>query len=156
MKKSIKKKRTYETACKQSPISRKQLINDFYQEWQECYGPALTSLDKKYLEGLDPQSCEQVMANARLVLKSPYLKAVYNGLRDLGEDISDLIEFDLQAKAKIKPVLQDIFTRRPDDFGYYLQIMHDKGNFPTRSGERRLNLDPRLIPAWLGLGEQVA
>ena len=125
-------------------------VQDFYREWELGFGPALTSLDKKYFESLDLETRAKVICNARLTLHSPYLKAVYNGLKDL-EDISDLIELDKKAQEKVKPTLEDFLKRRPDDFIDFLFIVHDKGIFETRSGERRLSLDPRLVPAWLGL-----
>ena len=89
------------------------------------------------------------MENGRLTLKSPYLKAVYNGLKDL-EDISDLLINDEQAKQKVLSVFQDFYEQGPDVFYRMLDIFHDKGDFPTRSGLRRLSLDTRLMPSWLG------
>ena len=133
------------------PAPKVNPIQEFYKEWEEGFGPALTSLDKKFLESADPQTQDLVMSHARMTLQSPYLKAVYNGLKDL-VDISDLLEFDQLAKDKVKPTLLDFYERRPADFPEFLFFMHDKGIFPTRSGERKLSLDPRLVPAWLGIG----
>jgi len=130
--------------------SLKDDIQEFYKEWEASYGPALTSLDRKFLESAKPELAYKIMKNGRLTLKSPYLKAVYNGLKDL-EDISDLIKNDEQAKQKVLTTFQDYYDRGPDVFYKMLDIFHDKGNFPTRSGERRLSLDTRLIPDWIGL-----
>ena len=127
-----------------------EAIKDFYREWEENWGPALNSLDKEFLESANSETVAKVIANGRLTLKSPYLKAVYNGLRDL-VDISDLLENDQLAKQKLLPFFKDYWERKPEKFGEVLLAMHDKGVFPTRSGERRLSLDPRLVPEWLGL-----
>lgn len=129
--------------------SLKEAIQDFYEEWEASFGPALTSLDKKFLESAHPDIAYKVMENGRLTLKSPYLKAVYNGLKDL-EDISDLLINDEQAKQKVLSVFQDFYEQGPDVFYRMLDIFHDKGDFPTRSGLRRLSLDTRLMPSWLG------
>ena len=133
----------------EQPMDPKQTIEAFYKEWEAHWGPALTSLDKEYLEQAAFEEARLVMANARLTLKSPYLKAVYNGLNDL-IDISDLLEYDAFAKERVKPVLQLYWDQGPEVFTDRLLILHDKGIFPTRSGERKLSLDPRLIPEWLG------
>ena len=125
-------------------------IKNFYKEWEANWGPTLTSLDKEFLESASPEVVRKVIANARLTLKSPYLKAVYNGLKDL-VDISDLLEKDELAKQKILPFFKDYWERKPEQFSEMLFGMHDKGVFLTRSGERRLSLDPRLVPEWLGL-----
>ena len=125
-------------------------IKDFYQEWARGFGPALTSLDRDFLEHAPPELATRVMANARLTLKSPYLKAVYNGLKDL-EDISDLMAFDRMARNKVGPTFRDAYTKGPEHFCKIVSILHDKGLFETRSGTRMLSLDPRLIPEWLGL-----
>ena len=127
-----------------------QTIENFYREWEANWGPALTSLDREFLETASPEVVHKVIANARLTLKSPYLKAVYNGLKDL-QDIDDLLEKDELAKQHVRPLLADYWERGPEKFSEFLLCMHDKGVFPTRSGERRLNLDPRLVPEWLGL-----
>ena len=131
-------------------VDRLQMIKDFYQEWEKNWGPALTSLDRDYLEHASFDEVKTVIANARLTLKSPYLKAVYNGLKDL-KDISDLLEHDEFAKNRVRPVLKLYWDQGPETFVDRLMILHDKGIFPTRSGERMLNLDPRLVPEWLGL-----
>lgn len=135
------------------------LIREFYAEWESCHGPALTSMDRQFLESASLEVVEKVVANGRLTLKSPYLKAVYNGLKDL-VDISDLMVNDELAKDHIRPTLESYYERGPEVFYEMLDFLHDKGNFPTRSGLRRLSLDPRLIPEWLGLnlsyGEPVA
>ena len=125
-------------------------IKNFYKEWEENWGPALTSLDKEFLESASPVVVSKVIKNARLTLKSPYLKAVYNGLKDL-QEISDLLENDELARQRLLPFFKDYWERKPEKFSDILFAMHDKGVFPTRSGERRLNLDPRLVPEWLGL-----
>ncbi|MFK7827741.1 MAG: hypothetical protein AB8G05_26580 [Oligoflexales bacterium] len=125
-------------------------FQDFYTEWKECFGPTLNSIDKKYLEAASPEQAEKIMYNARLMLKSPYLKAVYNGLKDL-EDIDDLLINDVQAKANVRCTFARYYEMGPEYFCKMLDIMHDKGVYPTRSGERRLALDQRLIPQWLGL-----
>lgn len=92
----------------------------------------------------------KVIANARLTLKSPYLKAVYNGLKDL-QEISDLLEMDELAKQRITPLFKEYWDKGPEKFTNFLLCMHDKGAFLTRSGERGLSLEPRLVPEWLGL-----
>ena len=125
-------------------------IKGFYQEWEANWGPALTSLDKEFLESASPETVAKVIKNGRLTLKSPYLKAVYNGLKDLC-DISDLLENDELAKEKVGPVIKYFWDQSPEKFLDRLMSVHDKGYFPTRSGERRLSLDPRLVPEWLGL-----
>lgn len=128
-------------------------FEQFYEEWQAAWGPALTGLDKDFLESASPEVVARVVENARLTLKSPYLKAVYNGLKDL-EDISDLLEKDEFAKQKVLPLFSEYWERGPEKFSEILLCMHDKGVFPTRNGERRLNLDPLfLVPEWLGLVE---
>ncbi|MFK7823698.1 MAG: hypothetical protein AB8G05_06065 [Oligoflexales bacterium] len=132
----------------QKPL--KETIQEFYAEWEASYGPALNPLDREFLESARPELANKIMTNGRLTLKSPYLKAVYNGLRDL-EDISDLLENDKEAKKKVLSLFQDYFDRGPDVFYKMLDIFHDKGSFPTRSGERRLSLDTRIMPDWLGL-----
>ena len=155
-KKQVQRKKNLKSSTNKLPqVPKATLIANFYKEWEECFGPALTSLDRAYLESLDTDTCLKVIGNARLTLRSPYLKAVYNGLKDL-EDISDLLEYDLQAQAKTRPTFQYYLECRPDEFHQILDLMHDKGNFPTRSGERRLSLDPRLIPAWLNLGSKAS
>ena len=133
-----------------SATDQQAMIESFYHEWEKNWGPALTSLDKKYLEQASFEEAMIIIANARLTLKSPYLKAVYNGLEDL-KDISDLLEHDKFAKERIKPVLKLYWDKGPEVFVDRLFTLHDKGVFPTRSGERRLSLDPRLVPEWLGL-----
>ena len=125
-------------------------IKDFYQEWEANWGSALTSLDKEFLESASPDVVAKVIKNGRLTLKSSYLKAVYNGLKDLC-DISDLLENDELAKEKVGPVIKYFWDQSPEKFLDRLMSVHDKGYFPTRSGERRLSLDPRLVPEWLGL-----
>ena len=125
-------------------------ITNFYKEWEANWGPALNSLDKEFLESASPETVAKVIENARLTLKSPYLKAVYNGIEDL-QEVSDLLENDELAKQKVLPLFQDYWERGPEKFSEFLLCAHDKGVFPTRSGERRLSLDPRLIPEWLGL-----
>ena len=142
------KKKTAEPE-KTSPLPA-NAIKDFYREWEENWGPALNPLDKEFLESASPDIVAKVVANGRLTLKSPYLKAVYNGLKDL-VDIPDLLENDALAKEKLLPFFKDYWDRKPDKFTDVLFAMHDKGVFPTRSGERKLSLDPRLVPEWLGL-----
>ncbi|MFK7823965.1 MAG: hypothetical protein AB8G05_07410 [Oligoflexales bacterium] len=85
------------------------------------------------------------------MLKSRYLKAVYNGLKDLQK--SQFCMHSQQAKEKLLPYLKDYYARRPDTFYEMLSAMSDKGIFETRSGDRRLKLDPRLIPTWIELEE---
>ena len=128
----------------------KEAISDFYQEWESSFGPALTSIDKAYLEAASPELAHKIIQNGKRTLKSPYLKAVYNGLKDL-EEISDLLEFDDEARKKVLSVFQDYYDQGPEVFYKMLDIFHDKGNFPTRSGHRRLSFDTRLMPEWLGL-----
>ena len=106
-------------------------------------------MDKEFLETASPEVVANVIKNGRLTLKSPYLKAVYNGLKELC-DISDLLENDELAKEKVRPILKYFWDKGPEKFADNLMIFHDKGYFPTRSGERRLSLDPRLVPEWLG------
>ncbi|MFK7826043.1 MAG: hypothetical protein AB8G05_17965 [Oligoflexales bacterium] len=125
-------------------------IENFYREWEVNWGPALTGLDKEFIESASPEIVAKVIANGRMTLKSPYLKAVYNGLKDL-QEISDLLENDKLAKEKVMPLFKKYWDRGPDKFSEILICMHDKGVYPTRSGERRLSLDPRLVPEWLGL-----
>ena len=133
-----------------SSLCHREAITRFYKEWEAASGPALTSIDRSFLENAKPHIAEQVMKNGRLTLKSPYLKAVYNGLKDL-EQISDLLTHDKNARERIYPIFKDSYDKGPEVFYMLVTASHDKGVFPTRSGERRLNLDPRLIPAWLGL-----
>ena len=134
----------------ENPPIKGDTIENFYQEWEANWGPALTRQDREFLESASPEVVAEIIANARMTLKSPYLKAVYNGLKDL-QEISDLIENDRLAKEKVMPTFKDYLERRPDEFCDFVLFMHDKGVFPTRSGERSLSLDPRLIPGWLGL-----
>lgn len=132
-----------------SPLTAED-IQEFFREWKENWGPSLNKLDKDFLESASPEIAAKVIANGRLTLKSPYLKAVYNGLKDL-EDISDLLENDELAKDKVMPLFRDYWDRGPEQFTEILFKMHDKGYYPTRSGEKKLSLDPRLVPEWLGL-----
>ena len=127
-----------------------QDFQDFYTEWAECFGPALTSMDKKFLEQASPELARKVMYNARLTLRSPYLKAVYNGLKDL-ENIDDLLQNDLEARVRLRTTFARYYEKGPEYFSKMLDLVYDKGVYPTRSGERRLALDQRLIPEWLGL-----
>ena len=136
--------------CLQANELPAHAIEEFYKEWEASWGPSLTSMDKEFLESASPELAIKVMGNGREMLKSPYLKAIYNGLKDL-QDISDLLAYDKLAKEKLLPYLKDYYERKPEQFYEMLCAVHDKGVFKTRSGDRRLSLDPRLIPAWLGL-----
>lgn len=66
-------------------------------------------------------------------------------------EIDEWLEQDELAKQKVGPLFRQCWEKGPERFTDCLLAMHDKGVFPTRTGERRLSLDPRLVPEWLGL-----
>ena len=124
-------------------------FQDFYKKWARFHGPSLTLMDKKFLESLGEEFFE-FEENAWKVLASPYLKAIYNGLESIRE-IDDLLVLDQKAKDRIKPFILNCIEGRPESIDRVIGLVHDKVTFETRYGRKRLSLDPRIVPLWLGI-----
>ena len=130
-------------------LPREEDFENFYKKWNRFHGPTLTFMDRKFLESLGDEFFE-FEENAWKVLASPYLKAIYNGLESIRK-IDDLLVLDQKAKDKIKPFILDCIEGRPETLDRVIGIVYDKVTFETRYGRKRLSLDPRIVPLWLGL-----
>ena len=130
-------------------LPKEEDFENFYKKWKRFHGPELHFLDKKFLESLGEEFFE-LEQNAWKVLASPYLKAVYNGLESI-RNIDDLLVLDQKARDRITPFISQCIAGRPDSIDQVVRILHDKVSFDTRYGRKRLSLDPRILPLWLGL-----
>ena len=134
---------------KRQRMPKQEDFENFYKKWDRFHGPTLTYMDRKFLESLDEEFFE-LEQNAWQILASPYLKAVYNGLESIRK-IDDLLILDQKAKDRIKPFILNCIEDRPETVDRVIGLIHNKVSFETRYGQKRLSLDPRILPLWLGL-----